>query len=55
MKTGVSRILNGHMYFNGMVIKIRLDLLKEVQNGAYLRDEYQWCDYYHNLFDMDQT
>lgn len=47
--SGLYLLLNGHIYFNNNVIKIRYDLLKQGElNGL---SEYDYFDYFFNIFE----
>lgn len=48
MLSGLYTIVNGHIYFNNNVIKIRYDLID--QQSSYRYSEKDLFDYYFNIF-----
>jgi hypothetical protein len=51
LKTEFYQFIDGHIYYNNKVIKIRYDLL----NKENIKDmaDYEVFDYYDNLFEMN--
>lgn len=43
-------LVNGHMYYNNNVIKIRYDLIE--QRGTFLMKEDEIFDYYYDIFKL---
>ena len=53
LKCDIYSIVNGHIYFNNSVIKIRYDLLRRDNKNRIL--EHEAFDYYYDLIDLDKN
>ena len=53
LKCDIYSIVNGHIYFNNSVIKIRYDLLRRDDKNQIL--EHEAFDYYYDLIDLDKN
>lgn len=51
LKSGLYAFVNGHIYYNNNVIKIRYDLIDENPTVQLL--EHQIFDYYFNCFKLE--
>ena len=49
--SGLYTLLNGHLYYNNNVIKIRYDLVASANSYRY--SEGDFFDYYFNIFELD--
>jgi len=48
--SGLYTFVDGHIYYNNNVIKIRYDLIKSVDSHRYKENEI--FDFYLNIFDL---
>lgn len=51
LKTNLFKFIDGHIYFNDQIIKIRYDLLKN-QKSARDLSEYEVMDYYDDILNL---
>ena len=51
LKSLFYELIDGHLYYNNKVIKIRYDLLQK--NNIKEMNEYEVFDYYTNIFDLN--
>lgn len=51
LKSGLYTFVDGHIYFNNDVIKIRYDLITSSKNQMYKESEI--FDYYFDIFELE--
>lgn len=51
LESGLYTLIDGHIYYNNQVIKIRYDLIEHAQGNIY--NEEQIFDYYGNIFTLE--
>jgi hypothetical protein len=52
LKCGIFTLVNGHLYYDNRVIKIRYDLLRLKKVNAF--DEDEAFDYYYKILDLNK-
>ena len=53
LKSGLCTLINGHIYFNNNLVKIRYDLI--YSNMNYKFEESQIFDFYSHIFALDSN